>query len=364
VVTGHRVECHPMDTAAGRTTEGRTDASDAVAPVPEWGWVLRVLALVVVFAAIAITRSQLVDIPFRDPHGKLFAAKILSTGETLLVFVAIDIVVRWWRNRKSEGGSLWRTARERWTPYRIAMIVLALVTYQVVYLCYRNLKSWVVLLSPRDDMLLSWDKALFFGHSPAVLLHDLLGQDTAARLLTDLYESFSNLVTFSLVAALAFTPTVRSAFVFVVSAMWAWILGVGSYYLIPSLGPFHAAPQEFAGLTRTSIQHTQATYVEQRAHLLANPQAHDAFAQIAAFASLHCEFTFLIFLMARFYGLRLLSWAAGLFVVGTMVATVYLGWHFAVDDLAGLAIAWVAVQLGKLTVLGSWSYRRDPVLRP
>ena len=93
--------------------------------------------------------------------------------------------------------------------------------------------------------------------------------------------------------------------------MWAWILGVGSYYLIPSLGPFHAAPAEFAGLTRTSIQRTQETYVEQRAHLLAHPQAHDAFAQISAFASLHCALTFLIFLMARYYGLRRLSWVAG-----------------------------------------------------
>jgi membrane-associated phospholipid phosphatase len=32
---------------------------------------------------------------------------------------------------------------------------------------------------------------------------------------------------------------------------------------------------------------------------------------------------------------------------------VYLGWHFAVDDIAGVALAWVAVQLGKLTVNGS-----------
>ena len=51
--------------------------------------------------------------------------------------------------------------------------------------------------------------------------------------------------------------------------------------------------------------------------------------------------------------MRLVSWVAGLFLLGTLVATVYLGWHFAVDDVAGLAIAWVAVQLGKLTVFGS-----------
>jgi membrane-associated phospholipid phosphatase len=197
-----------------------------------------------------------------------------------------------------------------------------------------------------------------------VLLHDLLGTDLAARFLTHWYESFTTVVTLALVAAMAFTPTVRSAYVFVVSAMWAWIIGVGSYYLIPSLGPFHEAPREFAGLTRTSIQSTQATYVEQRDHLLTHPHAHDAFAQISAFASLHCALTFLVFLMARYYGLRTLSWAAAVFLAGTLVATVYLGWHFAVDDIAGLALAWVSVQLGKLTVLGSWRSRRDPALNP
>ncbi len=347
-----------MDGAVGGTTETRAGAPDTASPVREWGWVLRVLTLVVVFAVVAIARSRQVDVPFRDPHGKLFTNKLLSTAQTLLVAVAIDIVVRWLRGRP-QGRSLWQTARSRWTPYRIAMITGALVAYQVVYLCYRNLKSWDVFRAPQDDMLLRWDRWLFFGHSPAVLLHDLLGEDLAARLLTDLYESFSTLVTIALVAALAFTPTVRSAYVFVVSAMWAWILGVGSYYLIPSLGPFHAAPAEFSGLTRTSIQRTQEAYVVQRDHLLANPHAHDAFAQISAFASLHCALTFLVFLMARYYGLRWLSWLVGLFLVGTLLATVYLGWHFVVDDIAGLALAWVSVQLGKWTVLGSWSSQRE-----
>ena len=35
------------------------------------------------------------------------------------------------------------------------------------------------------------------------------------------------------------------------------------------------------------------------------------------------------------------------FLVGTLLATVYLGWHFAVDDLAGLVIAVVSVALGR-----------------
>ncbi len=350
-----------MDTAASPTTPARTGAPEAAAPAREWLWMLRVLAVVVVFALVAFARSRQVDVPFRDPHGKLFAAKILSTAQTLLAFVVIDIVVRWFRGRR-EGRSLWRTARERWTPYRIAMILVALVAYQTVYLCYRNLKSWDVFRAPQDDLLLRWDKWLFFGHSPAVLLHDLLGQDVAARFLGHWYEAFPTVVTLALVAAMAFTPTVRSAYVFVVAAMWAWIIGVGSYYLIPSLGPFDAAPGEFAGLTHTSIQSTQQTYLFQRTNLLAEPRLGDHFAQISAFASLHCALTFLLVLAARYYGLPRLAWAAGVFLAGTLVATVYLGWHFAVDDVAGLGIAWMSLQLGKLTVLGSWHHRRDPAL--
>jgi hypothetical protein len=328
----------------------RTDVPPQRAePGSEWGWMLRVVALVVAFAIVAWARSRQVDVPFKDPHGKLFRAKLPDTAEFLLVAVVIDVVVRWLRGRRG-GATLWSTVRTRWTPYRVAMILAGLVAYFVVYLCYRNLKSWDVFNNPQDAMLLRWDRWLFFGHSPAVLLHDLLGRDLAARLLTDLYESFSWLVTIALVAALAFTPTVRQAFVFVTAAMWAWILGVGSYYLIPSLGPFNAAPEEFAGLTRTSIQTTQDAYLAQRDHLLAHPYASDAFAQISAFASLHCALSCLVFLMARYYGLRLVSWAAGLFLLGTLIATVYLGWHFAVDDLAGLAIAAAAWWLGPRTV--------------
>lgn len=348
-----------MDVAPRSTTQARTEESGAGSETREWGWMLRVLALVVVFAVIAVARSRQVDVPFRDPGGKLFAHKILSTAEMLLVFVIADVAVRWWRGRR-HGTSLWAAARARWTPYRITMIAASLLAYQVVYLCYRNLKSWDVFRAPQDAMLQRWDKALFAGHSPAVLLHDALGRDVAARFLTQWYESFSLVVGISLVAAMAFTPTVRSAFVFVVSAMWAWILGAGSYYLIPSLGPFHSAPREFAGLPHLMIQDTQARYLGQRAHLLAHPQMSDAFAQISAFASLHVAVTALILLMARYYRLRRTTIALGFFLAGTMIATVYLGWHFAVDDLAGLLLAWVAVQLGKWTVLGSWRPARDP----
>jgi hypothetical protein len=242
--------------------------------------------------------------------------------------------------------------RRRWTRRRLTLVLTGLLAYHLVYFCYHNLKSWDVFRSPRDSMLLAWDRWLFLGHSPAVLLHDVLGQHAAAYVLMVVYESFSTLVSVSVVAALAL-PRVRDGYVFLASAIWVWILGVGSYYLIPSLGPFHSAPGEFAGLPHTMIQDTQARYLGQRAYLLAHPAASDAFAQISAFASLHVAVTCLIVLMARYYGLRRTSIALTAFLVATIVATVYLGWHFAVDDVAGLLIAVVAVRLGRLMVYPS-----------
>src|SRR5262249_50358981 len=144
---------------------------------------------------------------------------------------------------------------------------------------------------------------------------------------------------------------------------WAWILGVASYYSIPSLGPFHVRPQDFAGLPTSIVTRTQATYLAQRQHLLADPGAHDAFAQVSAFASLHVAITTVILLMSLYYGLRRTAVALSVFLVGTLIATVDLGWHFALVDTAGLAIGAVAVVLGRLTINPReepWSLPRRP----
>jgi len=140
--------------------------------------------------------------------------------------------------------------------------------------------------------------------------------------------------------------------------LWIWILGVGCYYLIPSLGPFDSAPEQFDGLPHMMIQDTQARYMAQRAHLLAHPEAADAFAQVSAFASLHVGVSAVLLLMARYYGLRRVSVALTVYVVATVVATVYLGWHFAVDDVAGLVIAYLAVRFGRWMIYPPGRLRR------
>lgn len=300
--------------------------------------------VVAIFGAVAVWRAVELGIGFRDPHGSILRSRLLLTLEYFLAGSLVDASLR--AGRAWSPRRVFQIWRARWTRRRLALSVSALLAYHLVYFTYHNLKSWDVFLANRDAMMVRFDRWLFFGHSPAVLLHDVLGQHGAAYVLIFVYESFSTMINIAFVGAVVFANRVRDAYVFIASAMWVWILGTASYYLIPTLGPFHGAPGDFAGLPHTLVQDTQAKYLAQRAFLLAHPHAATAYAQVSAFASLHCAVSCLLLLMARYYGLRKLSWALTVWLVGVVLATIYLGWHFAIDDVAGIAIAFAGVFLG------------------
>jgi hypothetical protein len=304
-----------------------------------------VWALVAAFMLVTWYWSHHVGIPIKDPKGAVFLSRIAISLAIFVPMTVIDASLRVGRRDWTVHKTI-AVLRERWTRHRLALAGSALLAYHIVYFCYHNLKSWDVLNEPRDQMLLDWDRWLFLGHSPAVLLHDLLGQNVAAYVLMLIYESFGTMVLIAIPMPLVFSTRIRDGFVAIASGLWIWIFGVASYYLIPSLGPFQSAPEEFAGLPHTMIQDTQARYMDQRAHLLADPQAHDAYAQVSAFASLHVGVTCVIFLMCAYYGLRRTTIAMGVFLLGTIIATVYLGWHFFVDDPAGIAIGVLSCYLG------------------
>jgi hypothetical protein len=84
-----------------------------------------------------------------------------------------------------------------------------------------------------------------------------------------------------------------------------------------------------------------------RLAVLADPSGTDVLHGIAGFASLHVS----VVATALFFAIRAglppaIRAAAAVYLVLTMIATVYFGWHYLLDDLAGLVIAWVAVAIG------------------
>jgi len=317
------------------------------------GFVWRFWIVVFLWAAIVAERSAALGIPVRDPDGQMFRNRLGKALVFLAVIALVEAVVRARSHGESRGWSVRNVARvlrERWTGHRLLLVVTGLVGYHVVYLGYRNLKSWNAFNVLRDDDLLVFDRALFLGHSPWVMLHTLLGESYAAEVLAGVYRSFTYVIVLALVGSLALIPRVRKAYVFLSAATWAWILGTFCYYLLPSLGPYAAVPGEFAGLRHTPITDTQAEYLAERAAFLADSSAPEAFVSLGAFASLHVGFTTLVFLMARYYGLRRLSRVLAVYLGAVIISTVYFGWHYVLDDIAGVLLALAAVQLGKWTV--------------
>ena len=315
----------------------------------KYRWLLGVWLVVALFAVVTAYRSHQVGVPVRDPGGAIFVHRFALSLGIFAALLLVDAAARTARPGWSFRAAA-TTLRRRWNLERLAVALSGLLAYHLVYLCYRNIKSWLAFRTMHDDDLLSLDKWLFFGHSPAVLLHDLFGEDVAPHVFRFIYESFSYMVPVSFVAALVFANEIRKGYVFLTSAMWVWIFGVGSYYLIPTLGPFASATKEFAGLDHTSVTATQAKYMAQRAAFLADPGAHDSFVSIAAFASLHIGFTCMILFMLRYYGFTRAVRVMTIYLGLVMLSTVYLGWHFAVDDVAGVILAYLAVRFGRLTI--------------
>ena len=65
----------------------------------------------------------------------------------------------------------------------------------------------------------------------------------------------------------------------------------------------------------------------------------------------------MVLLMARYYGLRRTTRVLAVYLVAVVLSTVYFGYHYVVDDVAGVLLAVMAVLLGHWTIYPPWSRR-------
>jgi membrane-associated phospholipid phosphatase len=246
-----------------------------------------------------------------------------------------------------------RVRRERWTTQRAMTAGAALVGFYVSYMAYRNLKAIVPLLRPGDNFdrqLADVDRALFRGNDPAALLHDLLGSGLATHLLSAAYVAFIVFLPLTIGVALVFARDLHASLFYTTAQSINWLLGAASYLLVPSLGPIYADPGAFAALPASEVTRLQGALLDQRVAFLADP-AHATPQAIAAFVSLHISMSFTAAAAAHLAGLgRRIRIALWTWLAVTTLATVYLGWHYFVDDIGGVALAVIALVLaGALT---------------
>ncbi|WP_323792074.1 phosphatase PAP2 family protein, partial [Nocardioides sp.] len=292
----------------------------------------------IVFAAIG-------ELPVHDPDSLIpgyirFPAIVLGA-------IALDVVPRvLWRARRAPStlGRHWRDVlRERWPAAHWRYAVGGVTAWYICYAAFRNLKSMAPFINEKswDDEFARLDRFLWFGNEPATVMHNLFGTGIAAHFFSTVYFVWIALVPISIAIALVFTRSTRAGAWYVTAVAFDWALGAAFYILFPSVGPIYNDEQRglFADLPQTYNTQLADSMWDDRVAVMADRFEAGTLQTIAAFPSLHVGIMVTICLVVTYIGMarwiRIASWV---FLGLTVLATIYLGWHFFVDVIAGAAL--------------------------
>jgi hypothetical protein len=302
---------------------------------------------------VAVLVSQLLDRRLLDPDGFLGPAWVRLPAMVLGAFL-LDVVPRsLWRSRWRFRTALTEArvlVHDHWTKQRLALLTIGLTCFYVTYVSYRNLKNYLPDLydSTQDSLLHRLDRAAFFGHEPATILHAVFGETWAAHFFAFVYLLYLPLAPLSLVVWLVWSKRIAHGYWYATANCLTWALGTISYYAIPSLGPAFNYPWLYEELDVTGVSALQNSLWDQRQdHRFPLSPFSESIQSVAGFASLHVALTLVIALVAH-YTVRtaLVRWVAWTFFTLTTFSTLYFGWHYVADDIGGAVIAVASVWLG------------------
>jgi PAP2 superfamily len=311
------------------------------------------VVIAVVTAGSAVLVAATFHLPLRDPDGVGVPTYVRLPIIMLIAFLT-DVVPRaGWRARSLTRfpRTLLAVIRERWPWEHLRFALVGLGAWYVTYAAFRNLKSFVPFVNRRlwDSTLDRIDQMLWLGNDPAALLHAVFGTGWAAHFFSVVYVAWIVFVPVSLVVALVWTRNRAAGAWYVTAIAVDWLLGVATYFALPTLGPVYARPFEFAALPHTYVSTLQESMINDRFTVLFDPWATNAVQTIAAFASLHVGIMVTVCLMAELLHLnRWIRVAMWVFLVLTILATVYLGWHYFVDSLGGFVLGAAGVWIAAL----------------
>jgi hypothetical protein len=305
------------------------------------------------FAALTVAVAVSYRLPLRDPDGVVVPTYVRLPAILLLAFLT-DVVPRAaWRGRspRSFARQLVAVVGERWSWEHTRFALLGLGAWYLTYAAFRNLKSFVPFVNREleDAALEQFDRIVWLGHDPAAVLHDVFGVGWAAHFFSLVYVAWIVLVPVTLVVALVWSRERVAGAWYVTAVAVDWVLGVATYLAVPTLGPVYTAPGDFAALPHTYVSTLQESMIADRYAVLSDPFGTTAVQTIAAFASLHVGIMVTVCLMAELLFLhRWVRWSLWLFLGLTVLATVYLGWHYFADALGGAVLGVAGVWIAAL----------------
>jgi hypothetical protein len=271
---------------------------------------------------------------------------LVSVGFLGLVWLALTPG----RGRSTREALRWFISRD-WLEILLLRIPLALgITTSISYI-HLAFKVNIPNFAPYtwDLFFAKVDNALFLGIDPWILSHQFMPDVLATSIFDTLYMIWFSIMQMSIFSVALLPPRhhLRLTFLFAFGLNWV-IAGAILAILFPAVGPVYMerliGDPMFQPLTDLLAQQGETT----RIRALETQQwlwdgytlADVAPVGISAFPSMHLAIAAtcacLGFAVSRVAGLL-----ASAFTLGILVASVHLGWHYAIDGIAGIALALV-----------------------
>jgi hypothetical protein len=195
-----------------------------------------------------------------------------------------------------------------------------------------------------DDFFIAADKLLCGGIICSERVTGLLGTElvpTVGQHYT-WYYPYMSLTAFTFIAA---APR-RIAQEYLCAFVALFLVGILWIYAVPTLGPVYALPDVFAYMRDTEIGQLQQELWSMREFLRLNPGSKEAIFMISGFPSLHVAVVMLgsIYLRHIHWSLAAVSW---IFLALITHSTIYLGWHYLLDDIGSAALVLACIWLVK-----------------
>lgn len=294
-------------------------------------------------AAVALYAYE--SLPLIRPL-KIVGGLVLSLALQALAGIGIRCVVAMMRKDRE----YFRTIRSaEWLTDTARLIVAA----ALVIFTYGWIKLTVPIYHPTlfDQTLWDLDQLLGFGVAPTVFLLDLFGIPAFLRTIDWLYANVFFASTIIASAYFFSDPRRKIRVGFANGYAVLWIAGAWLYLAVPSLGPAYAFKDTWMvhGESLRITQYFQALLMRNYQNVLraasGQPASISIVLGIGAFPSLHVAFQTYVFLWMR----RL--WTSGevlfgIFTVAIFLGSMITGWHYLVDGIAGLVMAYVCYCIG------------------